>query len=64
MISVLRQGLRLARDFNLDELGWLTDTAFSYIGDTPPRWLDSETATRARWRALVTARRDLLRTTR
>ncbi|MCZ0983741.1 ATP/GTP-binding protein [Streptomyces diastatochromogenes] len=30
---------------------------------TPPRWLDSEETTRARWRALVTARRALLRTT-
>ncbi|MFC9634573.1 hypothetical protein ACFTY8_36280 [Streptomyces mirabilis] len=27
---------------------------------TPPRWLDDEEATRARWRAIVTARRDLL----
>ncbi len=28
----------------------------------PPRWLDGEGATRARWRAMVTARHDLLRT--
>ncbi|MDV5143156.1 hypothetical protein R1T08_02220 [Streptomyces sp. SBC-4] len=34
LIGVLRQGLRLARDFNLDALGWLTDAAFSYIGDS------------------------------
>ncbi|AJF70358.1 hypothetical protein [Streptomyces vietnamensis] len=34
LIGVLRQGLRLARDFNLDELGWLADAAFSYIGDS------------------------------
>ncbi|MFF2132888.1 hypothetical protein ACFVW1_47685 [Streptomyces olivochromogenes] len=31
---------------------------------TPPRWLDGEGATRARWRAMVTARRDLLRAAR
>ncbi|GGO58863.1 ATP/GTP-binding protein [Streptomyces lasiicapitis] len=31
---------------------------------TPPRWLDGDQATRARWRALVTARRDLLHTGR
>jgi hypothetical protein len=31
---------------------------------TPPHSLDSEDATRARWRAMVTARRDLLRTAR
>ncbi|MFC9654001.1 MULTISPECIES: ATP/GTP-binding protein [unclassified Streptomyces] len=33
-------------------------------GHTPPQWLDGEPATRARWRDLVTARRDLLRTRR
>lgn len=31
---------------------------------TPPRWLDGEEATRARWRAMVTARRGLLCTGR
>ncbi|GAA2974988.1 hypothetical protein [Streptomyces enissocaesilis] len=31
-------------------------------GHTPPRWLDGEPATRARWHQLVTARRDLLGT--
>jgi hypothetical protein len=31
---------------------------------TPPRWLDGEGATRAQWRAIVTVRRDLLRTAR
>ncbi|MEU5234609.1 ATP/GTP-binding protein [Streptomyces anulatus] len=34
LIGVLRQGLRLARDFRLDELGWLTDAAFTYVGDS------------------------------
>ncbi|WP_406297252.1 ATP/GTP-binding protein [Streptomyces sp. NBC_00624] len=34
LIGVLRQGLRLARDFNLAELGWLTEAAFSYVGDS------------------------------
>ncbi|MFJ3439466.1 hypothetical protein ACIPMU_38890 [Streptomyces cyaneofuscatus] len=31
-------------------------------GHTPPRWLDDETATRTRWRTVITTRRDLLRT--
>ncbi|MFM9812835.1 ATP/GTP-binding protein [Streptomyces scabiei] len=34
LIGVLRQGLRLARDFNLTELGWLTEAAFSYVSDS------------------------------
>ncbi len=34
LIGVLRQGLRLARDFSLDELGWLTEAVFSYVGDS------------------------------
>ncbi|MBP2056406.1 hypothetical protein J2Z21_009424 [Streptomyces griseochromogenes] len=34
LIGVLRQGLRLARDLNLVELGWLTEAAFSYVGDS------------------------------
>ncbi|MFD7206288.1 ATP/GTP-binding protein [Streptomyces sp. NPDC059893] len=33
LIGCLRQGLRLARDFTLD-LGWLTDAAFAYVGDS------------------------------
>jgi hypothetical protein len=33
-------------------------------GHTAPQWRDGEQATRTRWRALVTNRRDLLRTTR
>jgi hypothetical protein len=33
LIGCLRQGLRLARDFSLD-LGWLTEGAFTYIGDS------------------------------
>lgn len=32
LLGCLRQGLRLARDFDLD-LGWLTDAAFAYVGD-------------------------------
>jgi hypothetical protein len=34
------------------------------VDHTPPRWLDGEGATRARWRAMVTARRGLPRTGR
>ncbi|MFB8441214.1 ATP/GTP-binding protein [Streptomyces niveus] len=34
LIGVLRQGLRLARDFNLDQLDWLTEAAFAYVGDS------------------------------
>ncbi|MFD6823350.1 hypothetical protein ACFWC5_23660 [Streptomyces sp. NPDC060085] len=33
-------------------------------GHTQPRWLDGERATRIRWQAIVTARRDLLPNTR
>jgi hypothetical protein len=33
-------------------------------GHTAPQWRDGEQATRTRWRALVTNRRDLLRTSR
>lgn len=33
LIGCLRQGLRLARDFTLD-LDWLTEAAFTYIGDS------------------------------
>ncbi|MFJ4620812.1 hypothetical protein [Streptomyces sp. NPDC088812] len=29
-------------------------------GHTPPRWLDGEDTTRARWRNLVTHRREIL----
>jgi hypothetical protein len=34
LIGVLRQGLRLARNFTLDQLGWLTEAAFAYVGDS------------------------------
>ncbi|OKI95105.1 ATP/GTP-binding protein [Kitasatospora sp. CB01950] len=33
LVACLRQGLRLARDHRLD-LGWLTDAAWAYIGDS------------------------------
>ncbi|AXK36500.1 ATP/GTP-binding protein [Streptomyces armeniacus] len=33
LVACLRQGLALARDFSL-ELGWLTDAAFQYVGDS------------------------------
>ncbi|MFJ6699851.1 tetratricopeptide repeat protein [Streptomyces sp. NPDC091272] len=33
LIGVLRQGLTLARDFDLD-LGWLTDAAWTYVSDS------------------------------
>ncbi|GGX40758.1 hypothetical protein GCM10010353_65170 [Streptomyces chryseus] len=33
LIGCLRQGLRLARDVNLD-LDWLTKAAFQYVGDS------------------------------
>ncbi|WP_336054764.1 ATP/GTP-binding protein [Streptomyces sp. CA2R101] len=42
LIDCLRQGLRLARDHHLEDLGWLTDAAFAYTDDsvwepiTPP----------------------------
>lgn len=34
LIGVLRQELRLARDFNFAELDWLTEAAFAYVGDS------------------------------
>ncbi|NJQ01162.1 ATP/GTP-binding protein [Streptomyces zingiberis] len=50
LIACLRQGLRLARDFQL-ELGWLVEAAFSYVEDsvweplnTDPGRLDSPAA--------------------
>ncbi|MFG2660006.1 ATP/GTP-binding protein [Streptomyces sp. NPDC048425] len=33
LVGCLRQGLAIARDYRLD-LGWLTDAAWSYIGDS------------------------------
>ncbi|MFE6058688.1 ATP/GTP-binding protein [Streptomyces sp. NPDC056431] len=33
LVGCLQQGLLLARDFHLD-LGWLTDAAFQYVGDS------------------------------
>ncbi|MFI7893359.1 ATP/GTP-binding protein [Streptomyces sp. CACIS-1.16CA] len=33
LVGCLQQGLLLARDFRLD-LGWLTDAAFQYVGDS------------------------------
>ncbi|MGW7688403.1 hypothetical protein ACWGMA_05865 [Streptomyces asiaticus] len=34
LIACLRQGLRLARDHHLGDLGWLTDAAFAYTDDS------------------------------
>ncbi|GLW58120.1 hypothetical protein [Kitasatospora phosalacinea] len=34
LVACLRQGLRLARDHCLDDLGWLTDAAFAYTDDS------------------------------
>ena len=34
LIGCLRQGLRLARDFDLVELGWLTEAAWTYVSDS------------------------------
>ncbi|GGN64168.1 ATP/GTP-binding protein [Streptomyces kronopolitis] len=34
LVACLRQGLRLARDHRLDDLGWLTDAAFAYTDDS------------------------------
>ncbi|WP_329625956.1 ATP/GTP-binding protein (plasmid) [Streptomyces sp. NBC_01255] len=34
LVACLRQGLRLARDHRLDDLGWLTDAAYDYTDDS------------------------------
>ncbi|WP_331726458.1 ATP/GTP-binding protein [Streptomyces uncialis] len=34
LVACLRQGLRLARDHHLDDLGWLTDAAHAYTDDS------------------------------
>ncbi|MFJ1751279.1 ATP/GTP-binding protein [Streptomyces sp. NPDC088116] len=34
LVACLRQGLRLARDHRLTDLGWLTDAAFAYTDDS------------------------------
>ncbi|GAA1924217.1 ATP/GTP-binding protein [Streptantibioticus ferralitis] len=34
LVACLRQGLRLARDHRLNDLGWLTDAAFTYTDDS------------------------------
>ncbi|MGW8330268.1 ATP/GTP-binding protein [Streptomyces sp. NPDC055897] len=34
LVACLRQGLRLARDHRLTDLGWLTDAAFAYTSDS------------------------------
>ncbi|MFJ2781572.1 ATP/GTP-binding protein [Kitasatospora sp. NPDC087315] len=34
LVACLRQGLRLARDHDLADLGWLTDAAFAYTDDS------------------------------
>lgn len=33
LVGALRQGLAVARDFEL-ELGWLADAAWAYVGDS------------------------------
>ncbi|MEU9062420.1 ATP/GTP-binding protein [Streptomyces sp. NPDC048430] len=59
LIGVLRQGLRLARDFGLEDLGWLTEAAFSYVGDSvweplaPPSHGDGDAALSTAAEALV-----------
>ncbi|MFJ7250156.1 ATP/GTP-binding protein [Kitasatospora sp. NPDC098652] len=34
LVACLRQGLRLARDHDLDDLAWLTDAAHAYVDDS------------------------------
>ncbi|GAA2522858.1 ATP/GTP-binding protein [Streptomyces longisporus] len=34
LVACLRQGLRLARDHQLDDLAWLTDAAYTYTDDS------------------------------
>ncbi|MHB6912729.1 ATP/GTP-binding protein [Streptomyces sp. DB-54] len=34
LVACLRQGLRLARDHRLEDLGWLTEAAFAYTSDS------------------------------
>ncbi|ALO05688.1 Putative ATP/GTP-binding protein [Streptomyces venezuelae] len=52
------------------DYAYYIDIAFFMAGlplpaeHTAPQWLDGEQATRARWRELVTARRDFLRARR
>ncbi|MEY2233327.1 ATP/GTP-binding protein [Streptomyces sp. BF23-19] len=58
LVGCLRQGLALARDFHLD-LDWLTDAAWSYVGDSvwepiaPPARPDADTALETPADALV-----------
>ncbi|MEU3407550.1 ATP/GTP-binding protein [Streptomyces sp. NPDC006670] len=46
LVACLRQGLRLARDHNLTDLGWLTDAAYAYTDDSvwEPLTLPADTA--------------------
>ncbi|MFD5618510.1 hypothetical protein [Streptomyces yangpuensis] len=46
LVACLRQGLRLARDHNLADLGWLTDAAYNYTDDSvwEPLTLPADTA--------------------
>ncbi|KIF03876.1 ATP/GTP-binding protein, partial [Streptomyces sp. RSD-27] len=46
LVACLRQGLRLARDHNLADLGWLTDAAYAYTDDSvwEPLTLPTDTA--------------------
>ncbi|WP_331746105.1 ATP/GTP-binding protein [Streptomyces virginiae] len=58
LVGCLRQGLALARDFRLD-LDWLTDAAWSYVGDSvwepiaPPARPDADAALETPADALV-----------
>ncbi|WP_405813163.1 ATP/GTP-binding protein [Streptomyces sp. NBC_00040] len=46
LVACLRQGLRLARDHNLADLGWLTDAVYAYTDDSvwEPLTLPADTA--------------------
>ncbi|MFD7324828.1 hypothetical protein ACFV9D_27705 [Streptomyces sp. NPDC059875] len=61
-ISRLR-GLTRNGDFAYYIASFMADLPLP-AGHVAPRWLDGEQATRARWRELVTTRRDLLHTQR
>ncbi|MDV9171987.1 ATP/GTP-binding protein [Streptomyces sp. W16] len=55
-LQVLTRGGDYA--YYIDLVSFMADLPLSYGHLNPPLWLDGETATRARWRSLVTARRE------